>query len=162
MSLLRPIGPADHTFVLALNEEHVDLLSPMDDEALTRLRDWADIAAVIDTGAAEPAGFVMTFVPGTPYDSANYRWFGERYPDFYYLDRIVLAASARRGGLGGRVYDEVEARARETGASTFCLEVNVEPPNEPSLAFHRRRGFVEVDRHESHGNLVSLQVKSLA
>jgi len=45
-----------------------------------------------------PSGTV-TFPPGTSYDSENYRWFGARHDDFYYLDRIVFDSTYRRRGL---------------------------------------------------------------
>lgn len=156
MTLLRPITDADRPFVLALNEANVSLLAPLTVSRLAQLQEWADLAAVVDLGEG-PVGFVLTFAPGTPYDSPNYAWFTARYPDFYYLDRIVLAPSARRGGLGGRVYDEVEERA---AGRPFCLEVNLDPPNEPSLAFHASRGFVEVGRLGEPGHVVSLQVRA--
>jgi uncharacterized protein len=43
----------------------------------------------------------------------------------------------------------------------MCLEVNVDPPNEPSLEFHRRRGYQEAGRQFAAGHLVSLLVKVL-
>lgn len=156
MTLLRPITSRDVAYVLALNEADVELLAPLSAARLEQLQEWADLACVIDAGEG-PVGFVLTFASGTPYDSPNYAWFAARYPDFYYLDRIVLAPSARRGGLGGRVYDEVAHRA---GDRPFCLEVNADPPNEPSLAFHAARGFVEVGRLGEPGHVVSLQVRS--
>jgi predicted GNAT superfamily acetyltransferase len=58
------------------------------------------------------------------------------------------------------VYDEIEARARRVGP-VMCLEVNLDPPNQPSLEFHRRRGYAEVGQDDSTGHLVSLLVKEL-
>ena len=43
----------------------------------------------------------------------------------------------------------------------MTLEVNVDPPNPPSLAFHARRGYVEVDRHGPPEHVVSLMTKEL-
>lgn len=157
--MLRPITPDDHRFVLDLNEEHVELLAPMDQARLDDLLEWADIAAIIEHDGA-PAGFVLTMASGTSYDSPNYRWFADRYPDFYYLDRVVLAERARRAGLGGRAYAEIEERAADL-SPVMCLEVNLEPPNEPSLAFHARRGYTEVGRADAGGHVVSLLVKAL-
>ena len=108
MTLLRPIEPRDHASVLELNHRNVELLAPMDDQRLAQLMGWADRADVIQVDT-ETAGFVFTFAPGTAYDSDNYRWFSNHSGDgFYYLDRIVLADTHRRLGLGRRVYDELE------------------------------------------------------
>jgi len=156
---LRPITPNDHEAVLAWNHDHVELLAPLDQERLHDLLGWSDLGCVLVDGDRD-AGFVLTFRSGTAYDSANYRWFTERYPTFYYLDRVVVDPSARRTGLGTRVYDEIERRAREV-APVMCLEVNLDPPNEPSLAFHRRRGYVEVGQDDATGHVVSLMVKEL-
>ena len=159
MSLLRPIAAADHPRVLAWNHDHVELLAPLDEPRLEALLGLADLGCVIGDGGRD-VGFVLTFAAGTAYDSANYRWFTERYRDFYYLDRVVVDASARRTGVATRVYDEIEERARDL-APVMCLEVNLDPPNEPSLAFHRRRGYVEVGQDDATGHLVGLMAKEL-
>ncbi|WP_241238268.1 GNAT family N-acetyltransferase [Nocardioides pantholopis] len=160
MPTLRPITPADVEAVLALNQRDVVLLSPLDAARLERLRGWADRADVVDVDG-EVAGFFLTFGPGTPYDGGNYRWYAERYGEqFYYLDRIVLDPRFRRRGLGGLVYDAVERDA--AAYSRLALEVNTDPPNEPSLAFHARRGFVQVgERDYGDGTLVAMLVKEL-
>lgn len=155
---LRRITQPDHAAVLALNERHVDLLAPMDRTRLVELEAAADTAAVIEVDGGF-AGFVLTFTSGAHYDGENFAWFGEHYDDFCYLDRVVVHESFRRRGLGSLVYD-----ALETGCDQrwFTLEINLDPPNEPSLAFHRTRGFTEVGQRTSHGLLVSLMAKDLA
>ena len=154
---LRPISPADHADVLALNERNVELLAPMDEARLVVLAELAGVADVIDVDGAF-AGFVMTFSAGTPYDGENFGWFTERFADFCYLDRVVIHEDFRRRGLGSQVYDELEASC---GRSLFALEVNLDPPNEASLAFHQARGFVEVGQRVSSGHLVSMFLKTL-
>jgi predicted GNAT superfamily acetyltransferase len=125
--------------VLQLNADHVELLSELDRERLVQLRAWASRADVVVCDG-EVAGFVLVFSPGTPYDSPNYRWFTDAYgPDFDYLDRIVIDDRFRR----------------------LTLEVNLDPPNEPSLAFHRRRGYQEVAQLGTSGHIVSLMAKEL-
>lgn len=156
-SLLRPIGPADHADVLALNETNVELLAPLDQERLDALLALADRADVIELEDAF-AGFVITFRSGTAYDSVNYRWFSGVYDDFYYLDRVVLHERTRRRGVATRVYDQLEAGA---DAPLFALEVNLEPPNEPSLAFHRNRGYEQVHTQTVGDHVVALMVKRL-
>jgi predicted GNAT superfamily acetyltransferase len=144
--------------VLQLNADHVELLAPMDGARLAQLRRWAARADVIQCDG-EIAGFVLVFGPGTDYDSENYRWFTERFGSrFDYLDRIVIDDRFRRRGLASAVYDVVEEVAAPRGR--LVLEVNVDPPNEPSLAFHRRRGFQAVGQLGPQGHRVSLMAKS--
>jgi predicted GNAT superfamily acetyltransferase len=157
---LRPIETTDHADVLALNEANVLRLAPMDQDRLLQLVGWADRFDVVDVDGAF-AGFVVTFAPGSPYDSENYRWFANRHGrDFYYLDRIVLAHGHRRRGLGTFVYDEVERVA--AGYGRLALEVNLVPRNDVSLAFHDRRGYVEVGRLGDARHLQSLKEKRLS
>ena len=148
----------DVAAVLQLNADHVELLAPLDADRLASLRKWAARSDVIQCDG-EIAGFVLVFGPGTDYDSENYRWFTERFGDrFDYLDRIVIDDRFRRRGLASAVYDVVEAAA--AARDRLVLEVNVDPPNEPSLAFHRRRGFEEVGQRGPEGHRVSLMAKS--
>jgi hypothetical protein len=157
---LRRIEPSDHAQVLGLNEANVVKLAPMDEARLLELDKLADRFDVIDVDG-EFGGFVITFAPGSAYDSENYRWFTDRCDGhFYYLDRIVLADEHRRQGLGTFVYDEVEQVARRYGR--LALEVNLVPRNDASLAFHDRRGYVEVGRLGDEAHLVSLMEKRLA
>lgn len=157
---LRPIETDDILTVLDLNDRDVDLLAPLDGPRLEELIGWADHADVIDLGE-QIAGFVVTMPPGTTYDSENYRWFIERYGDrFSYLDRIVIGREFRRQGLARFVYDTLEEAARPLGR--MALEVNVDPPNHGSLAFHAGRGYLEMGRRGEPGHLVGLMVKDLA
>ena len=160
--MLRPIQSADHAAVLELNARNVELLAPMDEQRLLQLLGWTDRADVIESEASpgDVAGFVFTFASGTAYDSVNYRWFSENREEFYYLDRIVLADTHRRLGLGRRVYDELEQVA--AGYGRMVLEVNLEPANEPSLAFHRARGYVDVGTRGEPGHRVAMLSRELA
>lgn len=155
---LRPVTEADHDDVLALNLAEVVKLAPMDQPRLVELQGWADRFDVIEVDGGF-GGFVVTVAPGTAYDSENYTWFGERYDRFYYLDRVVLHPHVRRRGVGGRVYDELESVAAAYGR--LALEVNLEPPNPGSLAFHAGRGYAEVGRLGDPAHLVSLMTKEL-
>ena len=155
--LLRPITPADHADVLALNERHVELTAPLDGRRLQAMVGWADRAEVVDVDGAF-AGFVLTFASGAAYDGDNFGWFGRRFDDFCYLDRVVIHEGFRRRGLATRVYDELEGSC---GRPTFALEVNLDPPNEPSLAFHRARGFTDVGQRVVEDHLLTMMAKPL-
>jgi uncharacterized protein len=106
-------------------------------------------------------GFCLVMPSDTDYDSVNYRWFTERHDDFLYLDRVAFDADAQGRGLGTLLYAEVDRLMVERGgAARLALEVNVDPPNEPSLAFHARRGFVEVGQQDTpYGIRVSMQMR---
>lgn len=84
---------------------------------------------------------------------------GAVYDSFLYLDRIAVAAGARRQRLGTMLYDAIEDSARELGR--MVLDVNVEPPNEPSLAFHAARGYRPLERLEHAEKTVVLMSKEL-
>ena len=72
---------------------------------------------------------------------------------------VVLADAFRRLGLASAVYEVVEADAVAAGCLT--LEVNAEPPNPASLAFHAGRGYAEVGRLGGPGKTVALMAKRL-
>lgn len=135
-----PSTETERATVLKLNAEHVELLSPLDETRLALLERVGRVEVVDVEG--QIAGFVVTVPAGTDYDSALYRWFGERYDDFLYLDRVVVDTAFRRQGVADAIYDQIQARAGRHGL--FTLEVNSEPPNVASLAFHTHRGFAPV------------------
>jgi len=155
---LRPITDDDLDVVVALNDRHVELTAPMDRARLLELVGAAEHADVIDMDG-KFAGFVLTFAPGAAYDGTHFSWFAERYDDYCYLDRIVIHEDFQRRGLGTFAYDVLEG---DCGRPVLALEVNIDPPNEPSLAFHRLRGFTEVGQSDASGHLVSLMVKRLS
>ena len=159
MPELRRIADRDVPAVLDLNARNVQALAPLDEARLHALNAIADMFHVVEVDGRF-AGFVVTFAPGTSYDSENYRWFSERHGSgFYYLDRIVLHEDLRRHGLGSFVYDEVEAVAKPFGR--LALEVSMEPLNEVSLAFHHGRGYVELGRLRDGAHEVLLMEKTL-
>lgn len=156
MTVLRPITGSDHAAVLAWNEAHVELLAPLSEERLVELLEQGEGAVIEHEGAA--VGFVLTFRAGSAYSSPNYGWFAARHEAFLYLDRVVVDPSVRRTGVATRVYDLIEQRAAQVGP-VMCLEVNLDPPNEPSLAFHRNRGYVEVGQQVWSDHLLTMMEK---
>lgn len=155
--LLRTMREDDESAVLALNDRHEHLTAPLDRE---RLRWLATIGRVdvLDVEGAF-AGFVVTMDAGSGHDSDNFAWYAERYPRFGYLDRVVVHEGHRRRGLASAAYDEVGSWAAY--APLLALEVNLDPPNEASLAFHRGRGFRQVGEREYRGHTVAMLVQDL-
>lgn len=156
---LRDAARQDWPRLLELNAASVVELSPLDGQRLRYILGLAHRCLVID-GDDGVSGFAIAVAPQTDYDSANYRWFGERYQRFLYLDRIAVGAAHRRHGLGALLYDEMEDAARPFGQ--MVCDVNVEPRNDASLGFHAARGYEDVGRL-AHGEVktVALMRKQL-
>ena len=54
---------------------------------------------------------------------------------------FIVAKDARGQGFARRMYEDLFAEAKAAGHVRVVCEVNIEPPNEGSLAFHRSMGF---------------------
>jgi predicted GNAT superfamily acetyltransferase len=93
-------------------------------------------------GAAD--AFILAFDQDADYDGENFLWFKSRYDKFVYVDRIVVAAAARGRGLARILYQGLFAAASAAGHTMIVCEVNADPPNPESDAFHAAFGFREV------------------
>ena len=146
--------------ILEINEANVPEVGSVDADRMAFLVAESPIALAVELDGTI-VGFCLVLPSDSGYDSVNYRWFTERYDDFMYLDRVAFDAAAQGRGLGTLLYAEVDRLMDELAASThLALEVNVDPPNEPSLAFHARRGFVEVGQQDTpYGIRVSMQMR---
>ncbi len=155
---LRAVTPADHAALLALNEDSVLELSPLDEQRLRYILALAHRSLLVERDG-ETLAFAIAIASGTEYDSRNYARLRELFERFLYLDRIAVAAGARREGLGAMLYDAIEEDARTFGR--MVLDVNVVPPNEPSLAFHAARGYQPLEQLEHAEKTVVLMSKEL-
>lgn len=158
--ILRPYRDSDLDELVAVNDAAYPAVPITAAAELAELIAMSTVRVVVDDGA--PAGFLLGMPQGLPYQSENYLFFSARAREhgdtFVYVDRIVLAAHLRSQGLGPLLYEAAFAEARRVAATEVLCEVNVEPPNPGSLAFHTRLGFVEVGRQSTHGgeNVVTL------
>lgn len=139
---IRALTPADFDWVVTLNAENIVATGPLD-------RAW--LAAMSRTwlfGLASGAGdaFAIILDQHADYDSPNFLWFRQRLARFAYVDRIVVAGAARGKGVARTLYEHVFAAAREAGHDRVVAEVNFDPPNPASDAFHARLGFSEIGR----------------
>ena len=144
---ISPVSSADEPAILALNNEHAAELSWLEPERLTCLLGCSFYARRI--GAIE--AFIMAFDQDADYDSPNFVWFRRRYPRFVYVDRVVVAKSARGRGHARRLYEALFEQARQAGHTVVTCEVNAEPANPASDAFHANLGFTEVGDAVIHG-----------
>lgn len=154
--ITRDIEPA----VLALNNEHAEELSWLEPERLSHLVAQAFYARRIGNLEA----FLLAFDQDADYDSPNFLWFKKRYPRYVYIDRIAVAASARGRGHARRLYHDLFDTAARNGHDIVVCEVNSDPPNPGSDAFHAALGFLEIGQATIHGGKKSVRyfARSLA
>ena len=107
-------------------------------------------------------GFVIGMHPGADYPSENYRFFDARSTDFLYVDRIVIDGERRGAGIGRALYEAVFDLARTGGLREVTCEVNLDPPNPESLAFHARLGFARVGEQETKNGSVTVALLATA
>ena len=148
MTKISPIGAGDHAQVLALNNEFALETSFLDEARLAAMLDEAFLATSI--GAVD--AFLIVFDERAHYDSPNFAWFQARFPHFLYVDRIITGPQARGKGYARALYLDLFAQAAATGHERVVCEVNFDPPNPVSDAFHAALGFTEVGRQLLHGS----------
>ncbi len=161
MSLVvRDAAERDHMAVLTMNNAATPHVNELTENTLAWIISHADYFRVAEDDAGI-AGFVLAMRSGLDYWSLNYRWFSERGSDFLYLDRIVVAARARKSGVGRALYDDIYRFA--TGRwPRITLEVNLRPPNPGSLAFHERMGFSQAGIREEDGGTKAVSLMERA
>ena len=136
--------------LLALNDAHRAETSPLDAARL----DWMLAHAFRVEQVGDGHAFLIAFDQDCPYDSPNFLWLRERARDFVYVDRVITAPEHRGRGLAAGLYHRLFAQCRQAGRRRVTCEVNGEPPNPGSDAFHARLGFTELGREARGGGKV--------
>ncbi|MCO5064908.1 MAG: GNAT family N-acetyltransferase [Rhizobiaceae bacterium] len=156
---LLPISADDREMVLALNNAHAQQLSELDEARLDHLLAHAFLARKV----GDVEALLLAFDQDADYDSPNFIWFRQRYRRFVYVDRIVTDERARGLGHARRLYQHLFEVARAAGHTVVTCEVNAEPPNPASDAFHAGLGFRDVGGAAIHGGSKTVRyfVKSL-
>jgi predicted GNAT superfamily acetyltransferase len=133
----------DDAAVLALNNAHAAETSALTAAGLAALRAQAFVAAGVDRGSS---AFLLALDETCAYDNPNFAWFHARFARFVYIDRVITAPHARGRGLARALYHDLFARTAAAGRAWVVCEVNAEPPNPASDAFHAQLGFAVLAR----------------
>lgn len=158
----RPVTPDDVPALAALNDAAVPAVNALGTGGLAAHLPDCDLALVVPGDDGAPVAFLLAVAPGSAYASANYRWFSDHRPGSLYVDRIVVAPHAHGRGLGRLLHDAALDRARALGLGEVTCEVNLDPPNPGSLAFHRRLGFTPVGEQTTTGGTVRVALLARA
>ena len=137
--------------LLALNNDHAIELSPLTLAEFDQLIRESFYAAMINEGDA----LIIAFDQSSRYDHTNFLWFRayfekERHDKFVYVDRVVTSAGARGKGYARTLYMDLFEHAKAAGHDRVVCEVNLDPPNPVSDAFHASLDFSEVGRAVIH------------
>lgn len=147
-STFTPISGASMQRALDLNNRHATELSLLTVGDLEKLVARASYAK----WCADEAGFLIALDERADYPNPNFEWFRSRFAQFVYIDRVVVDEAHRGRGLARRLYEDLFRTADRT---LVVCEVNMEPPNPGSDAFHARLGFTALgsarlaDRHKT-------------
>ena len=158
---IRDVREHELDSVLALNNAAGPAILPLDAERLHRFFDTAEYFRVAERGGTM-AGFLVGFGSGQAHDSENFAWFGQRHPDFFYIDRIVVASRRRGGGVGRAFYADVQSYAELRYPHLAC-EVFLDHGADPALLFHGSFGFKEIGQNtmDQAGVRASMLMKQL-
>ena len=147
--VIRDVREHELDSVLALNNNAGLAILPLDS---ARVHDFFERAEYFRVAERDGnlAGFLVGFGSGAGHDSSNYAWFQERYPEFFYIDRIVVASRRRGGGVGRAFYADVQSYAELRYPQLAC-EVFLDHGADPALLFHGSFGFREIGQHVMPG-----------
>lgn len=160
--IIRAAEDSDFRKIVKLNADEIKNTSQMDIE---RLRHLDAISAYHKVVVCDDnlAAFILAMKDDAPYDNDNIKWFLSRYKSFLYIDRIVVAQKYKGRGIGSLLYKDILKYAGNEAIPLIACEINIVPPNKPSLAFHAGYGFKEVGRkwHDNGKKQLTMQIRKV-
>ncbi|MEQ8523552.1 GNAT family N-acetyltransferase [Gracilimonas sp.] len=131
--------------ILEMNEASLPHVSSVKLSEMEYYLEKANPFLVIEE-KGELAGFIIVLQKGLDYPSLNYTFFCTNYDDFDYVDRIVISEDFRGRKFGTALYEYLSNNSNQ---KLITCEVNLQPPNPNSLAFHKSLGFKKVAEQET-------------
>ena len=147
--------------VLQINAASVPSVAALDESEFARLMAIPNHHFAIESADQLVVGYALAFNSNAPYDGEEFQAFRRKLPrPFIYIDQVATQLKVRRMGIGTKVYDSLENVARLNEAFILCCEVNIDPPNPESMAFHLNRGFSQSEiLTTADGRIVALLTK---
>ncbi len=139
---------SDYPQLLAMNDAAVPAVNRIDSAELSHLHQQS-LALITARDSNDIAGFLLALPETADYQSVNFLYFQSNYPEFAYVDRIIVNSNYRRLGVGARLYAKLFEIA--AGKVRVTCEVNLQPENPASMAFHENLGFEKVGEQDTSG-----------
>lgn len=139
-----------------INQANLSDVDSINIENLGRVLADSKIALVAIEPEGSVVGFCMVIDESCGYLSDRAAWATATSKSGLHIDRVVFDMNFSGFGLGLALYNELDQRIIESGATTLTSLVRVDPPNEHSVFFHNKRGFVEIGRATFEGKQFAL------
>lgn len=154
---IRPLSVSDWAPLLRLNAENRPAVAPLQEAELAHLMGFDGCHLVATDVQGEVVAYLLSFPNDSAYDDTEFRWFRRHLVGpFFYICQIVVEQKHRQQQIGYALYHHLLATARQRGSPTLCCDVNTDPPNINSFAFHHSLGFAEVGSgHASDGTAIA-------
>lgn len=160
---IRSFADADRAALLRLNADNFPAVHTLDEATLAWLLGFRGHHLVAVDPAGAVLGYLLSFPRGSDYDDAEIRELRRCVPEpFLYICQVVVAPAHRGRGIARAFYEAVADTARRQGVRLLGCDVNTNPPNPGSFAFHRRLGFAEIGHGvASNGMAIAFLVRKL-
>lgn len=148
--------PDDLSSAVDINQGNLTDVDSITIEDLGRVLADSKIALVAVEPEGSVVGFCLIIDESSGYLSDRAVWAVATSGTGLHIDRVVFDMNFSGFGLGLALYNELDRLIIESGATTLTSLVRVDPPNEHSVFFHNKRGFVEIDRSTFDGQVFAL------
>lgn len=163
MSTPGSLSTTDFEDVLRINALSIPGVALLDYAELIRLASLQNAHYTVKSADNRIAGYALAFPDHAAYDGEEFQTLRRLCSrPFLYVDQVAVDPSMRRRKVAVSLYKALENEARRAAMTALCCEVNLEPPNPTSVAFHQAMGFHVVEDLETvDKRIVSLMIKRL-
>lgn len=145
MIKVRHLSMDDRYEVLRINAAARPAVAALDDIELARLLGLPNHHLVATNSAGTVLAYILAFDANSSYDGEEFQEFLlKTQAPFIYIDQVAVHEAWRGTGIGKALYGAVESITELRDCHLLCCEVNTDPPNPGSMAFHKRIGFASI------------------
>jgi uncharacterized protein len=142
----RAMRPQDADEILAINLAGRPGVAALDQRELSRLMSLSH-EHLVATRDDDVTGYLLGFHRDAPYEGEEFLALRQIFSEPYlYIDQVAVHPGFRNTGSGRCLYEAIASVAQRRRIGLLCCEVNLDPPNEPSMLFHGKLGFSPVSR----------------